>query len=607
MKKAAYTIVAVTTLFAAAQAQTSLDSAERTFRAADLNRDGVLTSREAGAASVALEDFRAFDKDSDASMTRDEFVVFYRDLLVRAKQPVSVELTNEADRIAARAKSGTRGGGEQVRSGERTGQAGSGQAGSGQAGNVKPPTARAEAARRQLQRERNAAILAAEKADAAGAPVGLEARVVAALSDFERSMKDGTISLEAFRSMRGTLVEDARRAARVQGDPAVPLTGLEQRLLAALGTLEQRAQDGEAGTAAELKALRDLAIQHAREVDAARKAQQKAEQSPDARAAAARAELRRQQKAAGQGPEQGAAGASAQVANDLMSALDQLERRALASQATPEDYRQVRERLIARARKAARKEGQGSEASRHAQRLLAALDTLQQKADNGRVSQADFSSLREQMIARAREAQVGGEASGTSDASANTPAVGAATPPPAKNSRRLLLALDTLERRVLEGNAAPEEFARLRELFIAKARGAASRGGTPEGGMTPGVARRLQGALDEIQAKTLRGEVKRSDFQAVREMMIGTARKSKAGANGSTGAEASSNAGARRRAAAADATKSGETTQQPEARGDAKQGAGRSQGGDAAQAGDNPSPSASGTGQQRRRGGGDGR
>jgi hypothetical protein len=581
MRKAAYTIAATTALLAVAQAQASLDSAEKTFRAADLNKDGVLTAREAGAASVAPGDFKKFDTDADANMTRDEFVLFYRDLLVRAKQPVGVELVREADRIAGQRTTETggqqQGANGQTRAAQPAKQAG-GQAG-GQSGGAKAPNARAEAARLQLQRERKAAVQGAGAADAAK---GMEARVVAALADFEQSMQEGTLSAEAFQSMRNTLIEDARRAAREPGGQIAPLTGLQQRLVAALKTIEQRARNGEAGSAAEFKALRDLAIQHAREVDAARKkAQQQAANSPDARAAAARAELNRGKgQPQGQG---GASGANAQVGNDLMSALDRLERRALASQATPEDYRQVRERLIMRARKAARKGGANSEEARYAQRLIGALDTLKAKADNGRISQADFAALREQVIAKAREAQAGTSTGSAADASATTGgtpgatgAAGSTAKQAPKHSRRLLQALDTLEKRVLEGNAAPEEFTKLRDLFIAKARAASNNGGTAQDGTTVAVARRLQSALDELQAKTLRGEAKRSDFKALRELMIGDARKSAAGSKGSgnstgatgstgdaSGATPPANAGTRRGSGAANAG-GDDSTQTPE-------------------------------------------
>ena len=256
MKRRALTFAVAATLSATlagtVQAQSTLDSAQKTFRAADRNRDGILTSSEAGSASVPTQQFRTFDRDADGYMSRDEFVVFYRDLLVKAKQPVGADLEQEANRItgSVRAQEARR----QLRQAEQVKQQQAKEA------------ARAQAARNQLQRERKDA-----QANAQAEAKGLEARASSAVDDLQKRMNDGTLAPEDFRRLQSSLINDARNAARAAGAPAdAPLTGVQQRLVSALQALEAKAQNGEVGSAAELNAIRNLAIQNAREAEARR-------------------------------------------------------------------------------------------------------------------------------------------------------------------------------------------------------------------------------------------------------------------------------------------------------------------------------------------------
>ncbi len=93
----------------AAQAQESaranpLQRANRTFAAADLNRDGRIDSAEASKASISSSVLKSWDKDVDQTLSKDEFLSYYRQLMVNAGQEPGVELDKEVKRIEAASK-----------------------------------------------------------------------------------------------------------------------------------------------------------------------------------------------------------------------------------------------------------------------------------------------------------------------------------------------------------------------------------------------------------------------------------------------------------------------------------------------------------------------
>lgn len=90
---------------ATAQESDVLAKVRRTFAHADSNGDGLLDPTEAKAATIPSADFLAHDHDGDRRLSGDEFLVYYRGLLVGAGQDVPAQLSRRAERIeAARAQ-----------------------------------------------------------------------------------------------------------------------------------------------------------------------------------------------------------------------------------------------------------------------------------------------------------------------------------------------------------------------------------------------------------------------------------------------------------------------------------------------------------------------
>lgn len=79
----------------------SLGRARALFEKVDLDDDGSISAREAGRAQIPSQDFVSSDADRDRRLSGEEFVIFYRQLLVRAGKDVSADLEAEAARIQA--------------------------------------------------------------------------------------------------------------------------------------------------------------------------------------------------------------------------------------------------------------------------------------------------------------------------------------------------------------------------------------------------------------------------------------------------------------------------------------------------------------------------
>jgi len=76
-----------------------LSRAENTFRVADADRSGLLEAAELARAQISAESVRTWDADGDGRLSRDEFVVLYRYLLVQSGQVPGSGLEAEAQRI----------------------------------------------------------------------------------------------------------------------------------------------------------------------------------------------------------------------------------------------------------------------------------------------------------------------------------------------------------------------------------------------------------------------------------------------------------------------------------------------------------------------------
>ena len=71
------------------------------YDAIDANKDGKVMLTEATAAGISAVDFAKLDSDRSAFLDAGEFVVYYRQLLIRAGSKVPAELDTEIRRIAA--------------------------------------------------------------------------------------------------------------------------------------------------------------------------------------------------------------------------------------------------------------------------------------------------------------------------------------------------------------------------------------------------------------------------------------------------------------------------------------------------------------------------
>ncbi len=84
-----------------AENPTGLVRAREVFGAADRDADGTIGLSEAIRAKIPAADFACEDFDADARLSRDEFVLYYRHLLVRAGRCLGRDLDVEAARIQA--------------------------------------------------------------------------------------------------------------------------------------------------------------------------------------------------------------------------------------------------------------------------------------------------------------------------------------------------------------------------------------------------------------------------------------------------------------------------------------------------------------------------
>jgi len=81
------------------RSRTALDRASSTFAVADVDGDGRLDAQELAAASIRARVVTRWDEDRDRHLSRDEFLLYYRQLVIDAGRPLGREFVAEAERI----------------------------------------------------------------------------------------------------------------------------------------------------------------------------------------------------------------------------------------------------------------------------------------------------------------------------------------------------------------------------------------------------------------------------------------------------------------------------------------------------------------------------
>jgi hypothetical protein len=301
----------------------TLERARRTFQAADRNADGRIERAELELARVKVtgEEFAVRDLDGNTYWSRDEFVLWYRGLLIANRQRPAADLEAEATRILV------------------------------------------------IQRTRPVAP--------AAAPVDQEARLGRALEDLERKALARGATREDFTAVR-TMWEE-RLAATQPQTPPEELEVLKTKVGRALADLEARAAEGKV-TREEFTQLRQALLTRARA----------AATKPDAPQPTA-------EKPAQDAP------ATPAIEARFAQALEDLEAKALARQATREQFGAVRELLVTRARRAAQGEGAATgDAATALEAETQALQRLETRALAGQVTREDFVEFRGLLAGRTR-------------------------------------------------------------------------------------------------------------------------------------------------------------------------------------------------------------
>ena len=308
-------------------AAATLERARRTFQAADRNADGRIERAELELARVKVTavEFAARDLDGNTYWSRDEFVLWYRGLLIANRQRPAADLETEATRILA------------------------------------------------IQRTRP--VTPANPVAPAAAPVDQEARLGRALEDLERKALARGATREDFTAVR-TMWEE-RLAATQPQTPPEELALLKTKVARALADLETRAAEGKV-TREEFTQLRQALLTRAR----------------------AAAPQETAQKETGQQPAEEAAPGTPALEARFAQALEDLETKALARQATREQFAAVREQLVARARRAA-KEGATNDTT-IIETQTQALERLETRALAGQVTREDFVAFRGLLAGRTR-------------------------------------------------------------------------------------------------------------------------------------------------------------------------------------------------------------
>lgn len=476
----------------------SLPRALATFAAADTSKDGKLSLEEATAASIQAREFAAQDLDKDGSWSKDEFLLFYRQRLVLAGQQVGADLDAETTRIQALRKA--------KETEEAKKRAGAVQTDKPLSTEEQLRRARAQAsgsadANRVADVRRQTPTPIASSPESAEATQAYELRLQRALEDLEQRAAARQVSHDDFQRIRDLFIAHARAGAKASGSGDTTgddITKSETylKLHQALERLEKRATEG-VYSPEEYAQLRGMMIHRARSIESGGKSD--ASSTTDGQV---------------QEPQM--------YEVRLQHALDDLERRAAARQATREDFQRIRDLFIARARAGAKQAGAGDTGGQEVTQSEAyiamnrALERLEKRAAEGAYTPEEYQDLRGMMIHRARAIENGSNA-GSQDPSSQLPQAG-------NYEVRLQHALDDLEQRAAARKATPEDFQRIRELFIARARAGvkASTGTEPSARdvvqSEPYI--KLHQALERLAKRAAESAYTPEEYQDLRLMMI---------------------------------------------------------------------------------------
>lgn len=432
----------------------SLERARATFTAADADKDAKLSFDEITRQKFVGDRaaFAAQDADGDGSWSRDEFAVYYRQTLANAGQKPADDLEAEVTRVLALRKA-------KVEADARK-----------RADPVVAPAGPGSARR-------------AAREGAESDPVAIEARLQRAIDDLEKKARERGATREDFQRVR----EAYEARAKLAGAPAAAAeeVAAKERFERALAALEKRASES-GYSREEFVALRDGLVKRAREAA-----------KPDGAVA-------------------GADTKQVDVEARLQRALDDLEKKAEARNASREDFQRVRDAWEARAKSAA--PGAAAPTAEAgavdvAARFSRALDDLENRAQAGEFSREEFAALRQSMASRARAA-VGAKPESSS---------------PAPIEARFDEALATLESRALARGATREDFQRVKDLLVARARAAWTvqngvAGVEPTDAQVEEIAAKYRAALARLETATQNGTVTREEFTALRDVLAHRAR-----------------------------------------------------------------------------------
>lgn len=495
--------IAAPALAAAQESPGDLERAEATFRAIDTSSDGNLSTRELTAATVPLSSIPRFDRDGDGAWSRDEFLLYYGNLLDRAGRGISPALRREVDRARKAIDQA-----ERRRQAEREKARAENSAGENSGEGVVP----GDAGREQGLRDR------LERAEGAAAD----------------RLKRGGADRETFERTRDRLEERARAAAGRGGEGA-RADGVEARLARARALLESRAQrakqargEAGAGSASEGGGTVAPAGRNAR----LRKDLERAEKALADRAGRGgmspeegrriQGELEERARAAGGGP---AAGDTEALSprRRLERALDALAERAKRGEMTREQVARIEQDLLDRARAAFGTDPLPAAPAEWTTRrkLERALDALEERARSGGMTRVEFERIAGELAQRAR----GAEAPVSDSPTAGE--VGRAS-----LREREARAEAALQERAARGGMTRQEYERIEGELRARARAAA--GGKDALDRLPDERRqKLERAISALAERAVKGGWSREQYEREREALIERARAQAADSAGS--------------------------------------------------------------------------
>ncbi len=478
-----------------ASSRDSLAGARAFFELADFDKDGKLGYDELQKQGLTVQkaEFDAMDVDKNSSWSRDEFVVYYRRLLIASQHRPAADLNAEVTRIEAARKAKEA---ETRRTVPEANPAVPSTLSIDDRLQIAINELELKAAQRQATRAefQHVRDLMVERAKVAGATVAteapdLQAKFDAAMTALETKAKAGNYSREDFNELRAMLIQRARASTQT---PTANTADIDSKLQAALDELEKKAALRQA-TRADFDRVRDMWTERAKLATA---------QDP---------------------------AVTPELQTRFEGALVSLETQAKQGNYSREEFGALRNLLIQHAREAANANSAAPVASANAAdldtRLQSALADLEHKAQARQATREDFDHVRDAWIARAKAASAGADPAATAQASSLAQHFGTA--------------MDELEKNALAGNWSPEQFAAIQQSYIHRAR-AASGGAAPApaSGDSASIHQRFDEALDTLQAHALASGATREDYQRVKDQLVAHARESVKAADGTSPVEA---------------------------------------------------------------------